>query len=470
MIAKTRETGVKCNRMLLTCVAGIALGNMMCKYSEIFLLLVPGVTTFQYKEDRKNDTAQVVSATIPPSLRPYQICPHQNHTSCSIQKDKPCSFRNFVHTISYVAGKISSVNASNMNFDQLVKFCTAGIPQMASYEELNSTVNANCQREMRNDISVIPIGPSEDPVVLLPGWGRYWPGVDSTSRSHWRAYSTGILVNDTVCFWPSIPKLHEAEKDLSLWTQGDNSLDMVDSPLHYKKVMISFGFFDNIWHAFLTLNTWCNMRDHDNLYFAIESRQDNAPSYIYDWGELMGISKERIITLRDQPIFVKEMLVVALQPYVDWACLHGALRLPFDSDTDSYAMLYTRNTGGLSRDIPSHISDDLEVELSKQIPDLKVKKFVGTEPLPELQRLFANAKVVIGPHGAGFVNIVFCQEHTPVVEFVTPALLNRPWQMYGGHSFQLRWWPVLLDSFDSRNQILDAVVVVKQALEDARTP
>ena len=150
--------------------------------------------------------------------------------------------------------------------------------------------------------------------------------------------------------------------------------------------------------------------------------------------------------------------------YVDWSCLHGVLRQSFDPDADRYAMLYVRNESDVDRNIPYDIIRDLEIEIVKRIPDLRVKRFNGREPLEELQRQFANAKIVIGPHGAGLVNIVFCQEETPVVEFFTRDVF-RPWQMFGGHSILLPWWPIMVDSFDSRSQILAAVSVVEKALE-----
>jgi hypothetical protein len=123
----------------------------------------------------------------------------------------------------------------------------------------------------------------------------------------------------------------------------------------------------------------------------------------------------------------------------------------------------------VTRDIPIHIVAELMRVLAQQLPHLKIKFYDGSESFDEIRALLANAKIVIGQHGAGFVNLVFCQEFTPVVEFVTNELLDRPWQMFGGHSFQLSWWPVLVSSFSSRDQIMGAVPVIQAALKQAAT-
>ena len=455
--------------ILLLFFLGLSIGWIMSE-TKMFSMSVH-MSVFQYTEDNRNMNAPIVDRDIAgmPTSPSYQLCPHQSDKSCLIRKDNLCPFRSYFHTMLFVSGTISTINSSNMDIDQLSNFCR-GDTQHHSFKKLNVTrLDVICRRSIESSILQLSTS-GREPLVLLPGWGFHWPGDDDKSRHWWPFYSTGILVKDTVCFWPYIPNLNETENDLSLWTRGNNSTGKVDhSPVHFRKAMISQGFFDNIWHASAIMNTWCKMRDEEDLHFVVQSMHGILPENIYRWGALLGISSERIIPQGKRPIIVDEILLSASyrDVYVDWSCLHGILRLSPNPEAERFAMLYTRTNADPSRDIPFDIIYDLEKELGKHLPDLKVKRFVGTEPLAELQGLFANAKIVIGPHGAGFVNLVFCQERTPVVEFVVPHLLDRPWQMYGGHSFQLPWWPVLLDSFDSKSQILDAVAVVAEALKMA---
>ena len=49
----------------------------------------------------------------------------------------------------------------------------------------------------------------------------------------------------------------------------------------------------------------------------------------------------------------------------------------------------------------------------------EVKEFgpsMFTKPLTDHIQMFSGAAVVVGPHGAGFANIVFCAEDTGVIE------------------------------------------------------
>ena len=41
--------------------------------------------------------------------------------------------------------------------------------------------------------------------------------------------------------------------------------------------------------------------------------------------------------------------------------------------------------------------------------------------------LFSNAKIIIGPHGAGFANLIFCKKNTKVIE-LKPS--NHPNSVY----------------------------------------
>jgi Glycosyltransferase 61 len=460
-------------KWVLVFLLGICIG-WYAFVSKMLLTAVP-MTKFDFQD---------VAIVDKIGSRPYHLCPHPNHTSCSIQKDTPCSFQHYSFSESHLLGRMFTINASNMNLDQLDDFCGAKMhkgykgykPLMSSennrhFTSHENTTSATCNRTITTHIMQLPSS-SQNPVVLLPGWGFHFPGLMKNELSQdWNVYTTGILVNDTVCFWPIVPALAESERDLSLWSQGNNALDDSDrSPTQYKRVMISDGYLDNIWHASVILNTWCLMRGVEDLHFVFQYDTE-TPDPIYKWGGILGISRERIILQGFRPIVVEELLLNAPIMHVDWSCLHRVLRLPFDPETERYALLYVRSLRGLDRDIPDDISKDLENELERHFPHLKVKRFVGTEPLEELQSLFANAKIVIGPHGAGMVNVVFCQDSTPVVEFLTPGLSDRPWLMYGGHTFQLPWWPVLVDSFDSRSQILEAgLAVVKKALEQSQEP
>jgi capsular polysaccharide biosynthesis protein len=44
--------------------------------------------------------------------------------------------------------------------------------------------------------------------------------------------------------------------------------------------------------------------------------------------------------------------------------------------------------------------------------------------LPEQIKIFYNSKVIIGPHGSGFTNIVFCKPQTKIIDICAPEWIN----------------------------------------------
>jgi len=175
----------------------------------------------------------------------------------------------------------------------------------------------------------------------------------------------------------------------------------------------------------------------------------------------MGIDRERVIIQGDRYIAPQEIVTAPFTGATDWSCIHRNLQV--ERSGPELVVVYFRGHSGPTRDIPLEIHLELVNALFKALPELQVKTFFGNETFLEVQNMFANARVVVGPHGAGLVNVVFCQEGTPVVEFITEALF-RPWQMFGGHTIGLPWWPVMLKSFNSRDEIVEAVSVVKEAV------
>ena len=101
----------------------------------------------------------------------------------------------------------------------------------------------------------------------------------------------------------------------------------------------------------------------------------------------------------------------------------------------------------------------LEVDREVEAPFVCEAKlppmFDGSETLMEARQIFSSARLVIGPHGAGLVNVAFCQKWTPVIEFLSVEVADRPWLMWGGHSVGLPWWPLVVESLANSDEILD---------------
>ena len=57
-------------------------------------------------------------------------------------------------------------------------------------------------------------------------------------------------------------------------------------------------------------------------------------------------------------------------------------------------------------------------------------------------QLFNDAVAVVGPHGAGLANTIFCQEGTPVIEFTVLGLRNSPLYSALSRILELPYWTV----------------------------
>ena len=44
--------------------------------------------------------------------------------------------------------------------------------------------------------------------------------------------------------------------------------------------------------------------------------------------------------------------------------------------------------------------------------------------------------------------------------------ITRPWLFYGGLTIGMKWWPVLLSSFDAESEILTSVQIIEDAVND----
>ncbi|MTV50383.1 DUF563 domain-containing protein [Heliobacillus mobilis] len=143
--------------------------------------------------------------------------------------------------------------------------------------------------------------------------------------------------------------------------------------------------------------------------------------------EILGISREAMIDARDEFQFQAERLLVPSFPgslfkIPKWVCQY--LR-------DVFLPHVTMNQG--KKDFRIYVSRskaafrrlENEKALEDRLSSLGFER-VDLETLPVLEqiRLFANANVVIAPHGAGLTNLVFCRPGTKVIELFGPKYIN----------------------------------------------
>ncbi len=408
--------------------------------------------------------------------------------------------------VKKISGSIFVTPESNFSYDALTRFCKQVedvTSVLHSFQNISSTIaTVVCERTIASHVvgvhemspTAVPGSSSsqEDkqqqhhhPLIAFPAWGKYKPqefkdGYLKIGR--WKEYATGFVTpnNRNMCFWPGVPQLasdvqqhQQHQLQLSILTKKD--------PIILDKILVSGGPFDNFWHGMFILNSWCLMKDNQEISFLVQEKKKNRLDYLTTFADAIGINNSRIV-LHDRPVISRSKMMYAA-PFkmdaVDWSCLHDTLGVKKEEENNtkeeeeqeeesSYALVYYRGARSkplLTRDIRLGLHEKFVKAISKEL-GIQVKTFHGIESFDDQRELFSNAKIVIGPHGAGFANLVFTPKAIPVVELFSPQIADRSCQMFGAHSFRepLPWWPVIVDSMADEDAILGrAVSVVKQA-------
>ena len=95
----------------------------------------------------------------------------------------------------------------------------------------------------------------------------------------------------------------------------------------------------------------------------------------------------------------------------------------------------------IKRKSPPRIVENEKILIEK-IREMYTDKFVvfeGTEPIKEQIQIFYNASIIFGPHGAGFANMLFCEEGVRVIEFPLKNNVNRSYEIHSkmlGHNYE----------------------------------
>ena len=399
---------------------------------------------------------------------------NQTNTSVPHLKNKQypivrrvCKTTEIFHDYHISTGMMYSVPESNMSVSNLEFFATAGRPWVKFHVSSSKTTNLSLYRsQLIEGVIQRPILTSMDKIehenafhdiVMFPAVGPH--SVFSERWHPWPEYTTAFLIGNQTCFWPIVAPELSRDKNISLLSNN-----MGQREIHREKVLVSGGFFENFWHAMFIFNRWCQVKDQRDVSFLVQLMSSSLPpSFIRGVASALGIDNSRII-MHDSPVIAKTVLTA---PFVDvkadWSCLHSSLRKDGNQST---VVVYQRLGDDSSRNIPPEIHYELVDALSEM--GALVKTFNGTESLEEARDLFSSAKIVVGPHGAGMANLIFVSSSwVPVVEYLTPDLIDRPWQLYGGGSFGLPWFPVLVNSFSNREEILRGILVVEKALSIA---
>jgi hypothetical protein len=172
--------------------------------------------------------------------------------------------------------------------------------------------------------------------------------------------------------------------------------------------------FDNIPRIHLLQTSGFNV-DH-----YIVNLNDNHLSFQHDTLSYLGIPMEKIIKTHPQFHLKADNLIVPSQTTWPTKWAFAYLRNAFSPwnyyNHTTYKRLYIRRTG-VRRILNEDKLFDLLTKYQFTIVDLENKSIF------DQIHLFANAEVIVGPHGAGLTNLVFSKPGTKVLEIFPPQYI-----------------------------------------------
>lgn len=164
----------------------------------------------------------------------------------------------------------------------------------------------------------------------------------------------------------------------------------------------------------------------------------------------LGIPLDKIVS-SDRTSFVKasELIVPSFPGYLDWIP-YGTIRflrqtfLPkIGLDTSQYGKkIYISRARARARHI---INEDAVARLLSKAGFQTV--YLEEMTVLEQVSLFANAKVIVAPHGSGLTNLVFCSSKTTVIELFSPNYLRTDYWIIS-QQLELKHYYCLGESFD----------------------
>lgn len=148
---------------------------------------------------------------------------------------------------------------------------------------------------------------------------------------------------------------------------------------------------------------------------------------------LLGIAQDKIIESdRHSHIQASELIVPSFPGYLDWVP-EGTIKflretfLPqinSNRNNQNHAKIYVSRARAKNRRLVN------EIEVSQLLTKSGfVTVFLEEMSFLEQVKIFANAKMIVSPHGSGLTNLVFCSPHTQVVEFFSPNYIRTDYWM-----------------------------------------
>jgi tetratricopeptide (TPR) repeat protein/capsular polysaccharide biosynthesis protein len=172
----------------------------------------------------------------------------------------------------------------------------------------------------------------------------------------------------------------------------------------------------------------------------------------FQWEMLqaLGIPKKKIIESDRHPFIQAEQLIVPSFPgHLDWVPQETTefLRQTFLKKTpfkrSNYPeKIYISRSNAKYRQVLNE-TEVFQILSQHGFTTVSLEKM----SVAEQANLFANAKAIVAPHGAGLTNLVFCTPETTIIELFSPNYVRTDYWMIS-HQLKLKHYYIVGESFD----------------------
>ena len=195
------------------------------------------------------------------------------------------------------------------------------------------------------------------------------------------------------------------------------------------------GYYDFMFFVLMKLNrivSCIKELSSKDTVICLPFKASELPYFAFEYFSLFGFSNLQIIDSREVQVVAKKYFFgdnnsFFFPNFYDVKIFKNNLNDKFNSliksVTNQENLIYLKRSG------KRKVSNEAEL-----IPILEKFNFTILEDTPrsifDQFKLFQSAKIIIGPHGAGFSNILFCKTNTKIIEFF-------PKNYYPPHYFYL---------------------------------
>jgi hypothetical protein len=243
----------------------------------------------------------------------------------------------------------------------------------------------------------------------------------------WRIDTSTFVSNNLI--W-TFAKRCSKGRDYRLPRESDiNEIIYIDSAVISPSELWADAFYHSIAEQVIPL-ALVRKQLHENpnlkLIFA------GAPSGVHGWLDLLHISSDRIVILSSNRLIKVKQLFFPLyascgylsegilREFHKWIRCERPELFPWESDqvvAQGHVLLIDRIEGGACNRCLRNTESEIIPALKAAYPKREIKHVIlGKYTYSEQVKLFSMAALIVGPHGAGYTNMVFANNHVNMVE------------------------------------------------------